>query len=150
MKARFLLALTTLALSAPVALAAELSGLVGISSDTDSIYQIDPATGAATFITGTTENFNLSGATFADVRTLAARAEAVDTDALLNCIPFGCPGLTTLTAYVYSGIEAFAIVPGDLIAFDLNEPNDVDLTYDIYLGATTSENGNVLNSAGLM
>ena len=77
-----------------------------------------------------------------------------DTPAVSSCFPFGIgplgnPGITDpwgpYGAFVYQNVPAFDLQVGDGIAFDLGQPNDVDIGLDIYLAATTTNGGNLVS-----
>lgn len=59
-----------------------------------------------------------------------------------NCIPFGCPATYgPFMGFVYKNIPAFALAPGDTLAFDTGATNDVPLNLNIALSATTANGG---------
>jgi hypothetical protein len=66
-----------------------------------------------------------------------------------NCFPFGGfladGGWGPNFAFVYKDIPAFALRPGDVVAFDLDFPNDTDNRMDVAMAGTTA-NGNDLNN----
>ena len=66
------------------------------------------------------------------------------TPATSNCVPFGCPGyFGPHMGFVYRNLPAMLFSPGDTIAFDVHVPNNVALTFDISLAATTVNGGYV-------
>lgn len=66
-----------------------------------------------------------------------------------NCIPFGCAGsYDPYMTSVYKDIDAFSLVSGDTIAFDLSGVNDVDIIFDIFLASTTVNGSNIADSNG--
>jgi hypothetical protein len=67
-----------------------------------------------------------------------------------NCFPFGGyladgGGWGPYFAFVYQNIPPFHLRPGDIVAYDLNVPNDTDNRMDVAMAATTA-NGNDVNS----
>jgi hypothetical protein len=66
-----------------------------------------------------------------------------------NCFPFGGfladGGWGPYFAFVYKDIPPFHLRPGDIVAYDLNVPNDTDNRMDVAMAATTA-NGNDVNS----
>ena len=67
-----------------------------------------------------------------------------------NCIPFGCPGsFLPFMGFVYQNIPAFTVNVGDTIAFDTNAENEVALTFNIFLGATTTNGGTTIDAGGI-
>jgi hypothetical protein len=67
-----------------------------------------------------------------------------------NCFPFGGyladgGGWGPYFAFVYQNIPPFHLRPGDIVAYDLNLPNDTDNRMDVAMAATTA-NGNDVNS----
>jgi hypothetical protein len=71
------------------------------------------------------------------------------TPSATNCWPFGGflsdGGWGPNFAFVYKNIPAFALRRGDIVAFDLDVPNDTDNTMDIAMAPTTA-NGDDVNS----
>jgi hypothetical protein len=67
-----------------------------------------------------------------------------------NCFPFGGyladgGGWGPYFVFVYKDIPAFNLRPGDIVAYDLNLPNDTDNRMDVAMAATTA-NGNDVNN----
>jgi hypothetical protein len=66
-----------------------------------------------------------------------------------NCWPFGGfladGGWGPNFAFVYQNIPAFALRPGDIVAFDLVATNETDVRLDVAMAPTTA-NGNDVNS----
>ena len=60
-----------------------------------------------------------------------------------NCIPFGMPytSSTDHMGFIYANLPAFDLYAGDTLAFDLGAQNDVDITMDIAVAATSSNGG---------
>lgn len=72
-----------------------------------------------------------------------------DVTSVGNCIPFGCPGEYGPTmGFVYQNIAAFGLLPGDTIAFDTGDVNDIPLDLVIELAAATSNGSNIADGAG--
>ncbi len=66
-----------------------------------------------------------------------------------NCIPFACPdAYGPHMGFVYQDIAAFTLNVGDIIAFDMAIVNDNELSFDLSLGATTTNGGTTVNGAG--
>ena len=65
-----------------------------------------------------------------------------------NCYPFGIGGgggaWTPFAGFVYKNIPAFELHPGDTLAFDTDQVNNVDVQLDIALSRTTTNGGDVL------
>jgi hypothetical protein len=66
-----------------------------------------------------------------------------------NCFPFGgfladTGGWGPTMAFAYKNIPAFHLLPGDVVAFDLDTPNDTDNRMDLAMARTTA-NGNDVN-----
>jgi hypothetical protein len=77
--------------------------------------------------------------------TITVAANAPDTD---NCWPFGtyegAGDWSPNFAFVYKNIPPFQLRPGDIVAFDLGSPNDVDIGVAMAMARTTV-NGNDVN-----
>src|SRR5438270_10941095 len=81
----------------------------------------------------------------ADPPTAITTAPAVPT--VGNCFPFGGSSgpadWTPFTAFFYRNIPAFALKPGDELAFDLGAQNDANIQLDIAMARTTTNGGTV-------
>jgi hypothetical protein len=77
--------------------------------------------------------------------TITIAADTPDSD---NCWPFGtyegAGNWSPNFAFVYKNIAPFQLRPGDTVAFDLGDPNDVDITLAMAMARTTV-NGNDVN-----
>lgn len=60
-----------------------------------------------------------------------------------NCIPLGNGGSlwAPFAAFFYQNVPAFTLSPGDILAFDLGNPNDVLMQMDIAMARTTVNGG---------
>jgi hypothetical protein len=50
-----------------------------------------------------------------------------------GCVPFGVGTVVPYSGFVYRDVPAFALEPGDVLAFDLMTPNDTDVRWSIAL-----------------
>jgi len=61
-----------------------------------------------------------------------------------NTFPFGeGTGWIPYMGFVYKNVPAFQLKPNDVLAFDLNTENEVDIQLDIAMAPTTSNGGDV-------
>ncbi|RJG01994.1 PEP-CTERM sorting domain-containing protein [Noviherbaspirillum sedimenti] len=65
----------------------------------------------------------------------------------VNCIPFGCPAFyDPHMGFIYKNLPAFTLNPGDILAYDLGQANDLPLSFTISLAATTNNGGTIAAS----
>jgi hypothetical protein len=87
-----------------------------------------------------------SAASAASTNTITIGAATPNT---VNCFPFGGYGADggwgPYFAFFYQNIPPFHLRPGDIVAYDLNTPNDTDNRMDVAMAATTA-NGNDVNN----
>ena len=112
-----------------------------------------PATGVALIISRVVALLTLCLASGLASPYQAAHAltiEATNTINTGNCIPFGCPGTYGPSmGFTYQNVPAFSVGTGSTISFDTALPNDVPLTFSIYLGTATTNGGTTLGAGGL-
>lgn len=83
----------------------------------------------------------------ADAQTITVQGVTRQTG---NCFPFGSPNWNGYVGFAYRNIPAFNLAPGDKIAFDLGAQNDLPMTFNVYMGTTTSNGSATINGAGLV
>jgi hypothetical protein len=85
-----------------------------------------------------------AGGSAAAPNTITIGAAAPDTD---NCWPFGtytgAGNWSPNFAFVYKNIPPFQLRSGDIVAFDLGSPNDVDIGLAMAMADTTANGNNV-------
>ena len=67
-----------------------------------------------------------------------------------NCIPFGMPysNQSHRMGFIYQNLPAMTFNPGDTLAFDLGQVNDVDITMDIYVATADTTNPDSEDATG--
>jgi hypothetical protein len=99
---------------------------------------------AVALIAGSLASANTAAGASPNTITIGAAAPGAG-----NCWPFAGfladVGWGPNFAFVYKNIPAFALRPDDVVAFDLDAPNDTDIRMDVAMAPTTA-NGNDVNS----